>query len=461
MKILFVDSSADLQQKWIEPLREMGWGAVRARSHEDAERMMALHGESLQAIVVGEKFVSFAERHDLIFVVLTQQWKDREILAHQNSDHSAIGYIPYASSATELYKIFDSGTRAKAVPLKATGTDGSSLHEISLEDHSGILSKPEATKTNTLGLQLENSSVVLGGQVFSQPRPEVESIELSTSAPEPIAVENGTLILDSTQLSVDFASQTLEEPQIDFSPEDLNVNEISSLDDLISEGLNVSSPEPVFSSPHQFSVNPNPAMQVSDVETLKSYLALREQDVAVLSGQVRSSHERIQQLELLLKVERAKGAELTHLVSKQEQAIKHYDQEKQVELEVLGKQIDDMSAQLKERTDKFRAVEAKLRLTSDEINKVKDRVRVDIRRIRVREKELENQLEVLKKDSSALIQARDEKVLELKRKIDLLEFNMELVQEQYSKERKTADELRTRLKDAASVMKQAGGMLEQ
>jgi chromosome segregation ATPase len=208
-------------------------------------------------------------------------------------------------------------------------------------------------------------------------------------------------------------------------------------------------------------VNPTPGAQVSDSETLRSYLALREQDVAVLSGQVRSSQERIQQLETLLKMEKARSTELTHVVSRQEQKITHYDQEKQVELDVLGRQIEDMDSQLKDRTDKARSIEAKLRLTMEEVGKVKERVRVDIRRIRVREKELESQLEVLKKDSSALLQARDEKILELKRKLDLLEFNMELVQEQFNKEKQSADDLKSRLKDAAQVMKQANGLLEQ
>jgi hypothetical protein len=86
---------------------------------------------------------------------------------------------------------------------------------------------------------------------------------------------------------------------------------------------------------------------------------------------------------------------------------------------------------------------------------------VDVRRIRVREKELENQLEILKKDSTALLVARDEKILELKRKIDLLEFNMELVQEQHNKERNVTEQLRLKLKEAAGVMKRAGGLLDQ
>jgi len=197
-----------------------------------------------------------------------------------------------------------------------------------------------------------------------------------------------------------------------------------------------------------------------DLETMKNYLALREQDVALLSGQMRSTQERVNQLELLLKAEKARSGELQHLVQKQEQQIKNFDRDKQIEFEVLQQQVEDLNLQLRERTDKARTIEAKLKVTVDEVDKVKERVRVDIRRIRVREKELEGQLEILKKDSTSLLVARDEKILELKRKIDLLEFNMELVQEQYGKERNQTEQLRHKLKEAASVMKRAGGLLD-
>jgi chromosome segregation ATPase len=211
---------------------------------------------------------------------------------------------------------------------------------------------------------------------------------------------------------------------------------------------------------------PRPALKLvgevnPDVEALRNYLAMREQDVAVLNGQIRSSKERISQAEAELRMEKARNSELQELLSKAEQTIKGYDLEKRVEMEVVEKQIDDLDRQLKERTEKARVIETKLRLMSEEVNKVKDRVRVDIRRIRVREKELEGQLEILKKDSAALLQARDEKILELKRRVDLLEFNMELAQEQVEKERRSTDELRSKLRDAADAMKQANGYLEQ
>ncbi len=500
MKILFVDNSSDLQQKWIEPLRKKGWGVVRARSVEDAARMMVLHSDSLEAIAVSEKLVSFAEKQELPFVVLTTQWGEKEIQKHKSGSQSAIAYLSQAKGMEELFSIFEGqGTQA----LKATGTDGQT-RGIALEDYSDILTRPEKTSTS-LNLKLAAPTIVLGGGAFQleeeeapkasetklslvppieEPAPaleveEVQAIDFSSDAPD-----GATVMLDTTKfndeesIGIDLLSEPQAAPEIEALPEVDSFEGSLSLAPDESEGselpeigvdmdlgyesaLSAAQSIPMNSPVNQFSIDPSPSAQVSDLSTLKSYLALREQDVAVLTGQVRSSQERLQQLEMMLKMEKAKNTELSNVVSKQEQVIKNYDQDKKAELEVFEKHAEDLQLQLKDRTDKVRSIEAKLKITTDEVNKIKDRVRVDIRRIRVREKELESQLEILKKDSAALIQARDEKVLELKRKVDLLEFNMELVQEQYHRERRASDDLKNRLKDAASAMKQANGLLEQ
>jgi predicted nucleic acid-binding Zn-ribbon protein len=52
------------------------------------------------------------------------------------------------------------------------------------------------------------------------------------------------------------------------------------------------------------------------------------------------------------------------------------------------------------------------------------RISTNIQKIRVRERELENRLELVKMESAALIRSKDEMILELKRNIDQL--NLEL-----------------------------------
>ena len=471
MKILFVHPDEDVQQQWVAPLRAEGWGVVRVRNAEEASRMMIIHG-GLQGLAVHESFVPFAEKQSIPYVVVLQNWKEREIGVHQRSKTPALGYFLKSAGPAELIRVFSSG--AAALPLPATGTDSSvpipepqTQSGVRLQDATGYLRRPEKTKTHsTASLSLKSPAILLGGKApvpaevsevrtglslvpepeAADPVPEelpslpplepVEEIEVLQSAPE----ETG--IVDRTRIDPEIDFSSLMEPTSDSPPGDFSLEQdFRSIADSI-----LSKPAPV---------------ETPDQEALKGYLALREQDVAVLSGQLRSSKERIQQLESLLKAEKSRGAEVQEALSRVEQRLKNYDREKQVEVEVAQKQLEDLERQLREKTDKARQIETRLRLTSEEVGKVKDRVRVDIRRIRVREKELEGQLEILKKDSSALLQARDEKILELKRRIDLLEFNMELVQEQYEKQCRQSDELKGKLRDAAQAMKQANGFLDQ
>ena len=60
---------------------------------------------------------------------------------------------------------------------------------------------------------------------------------------------------------------------------------------------------------------------------------------------------------------------------------------------------------------------------------MKAKVRRDIRKIRMREKELGNKLEMMKNDSETLLTAKDKKILQLKQQIDNLEFEIETLKE--------------------------------
>lgn len=456
MKILFVDSSADLPIKYLEPLRRKGWGVIRARSVEDAERMLRLHGDGLDGIIVGEKFVSFGEKAEPPFVVLTQAWGEAQITTHKNSANPALAYLAFGVGVEALMEAFSRSS--VSVSLAATGTDGIiAAAELPLEDFSDVLSQKEPTRNFTRSLTLNAPRFLLGGVDSLAPEPEVASIEEPVAAPVISAGDFGsTLIIDKTQVAD--ALGLSDGASLEGGSLSLEAELGAAVNETLSVGF---APGDLPQIQSQSRFHPMPTEGGSDLDTLKNYLALREQDVAVLSGQFRSSQERVKQLEGQLKMERARGAELQQMLMKSEQKIKGYDQEKQIEIEVIEKQMEDLNAQLKDRTEKVRTFEAKLKLTHEEIARVKERVKVDIRKIRVREKELESQLEILKKDSAALIQARDEKILELKRKVDLLEFNMELVQEQFQKERQTADDLKVRLRDAAEAMKHANGFLEQ
>ncbi len=446
MKLLVIHSQTGAKQ-WVTPLRSEGWGVLTVSSLKEAEQVLQFHGSSLDALVISKEHAGVEAQKAVAWL---EQFKKRK-------EYAAVISILVSEndklSAETLKKQIQS---AKAQPTKKAV--GESFSGLALEEVTGVLSQPEISTVSSTGkssITLSSPSVMLGGKTV---------IREKISDPTPLANEDRTMMISTNVDPLnDFAPQLLQ-PLPVFDPEPI---EYDSIVEVPLQRIGPST-QPPPQAKLANAIRPSVASPVGsrlenspDVEVLRSYLSMREQDVAVLTGQLRSSQERIEILESQLKVEKVRGTELHYTVKKQDQKLQEYDRDKLVEQQVLLKQVDDLMGQLKEKNDKTRLIEAKLKVAVDEVEKIKDRVRQDIRRIRTREKELENQLEILKKDSSALISARDEKLIELKRKLDLLEFNLELEKEKYAKEKSASEELKKRLKDASTAMKQAGGFLEQ
>lgn len=216
----------------------------------------------------------------------------------------------------------------------------------------------------------------------------------------------------------------------------------------------------VFSQPIGDAIVPGGVAHSPDVETLKKYLLLREQDVSILSNQLQSAKDQNLATEQLLREEKGKNSEMNHVIQELKQKIEDFEKTKASEMEILQNEINELRFQVKAKADKARKLETQTKELSEEMDRVKERVRIDIRKIRVREKELENRLELARKDSEALLSARENKIIELKRKLDLLEFNMDLLQDQYTREKENTVILKDRLAKAAQVVRVMGGLLD-
>jgi hypothetical protein len=215
----------------------------------------------------------------------------------------------------------------------------------------------------------------------------------------------------------------------------------------------------ILAEPLGDAVVPGGAAQTPDLETFKKYLLLREQDVAILSNQLKAAQDQIKVLEGVLREEKAQNSELSHIAHEQKRKIEDFEIQKKLEMDGMKAELEELQFKTKSKNERVRLLEVQMRDSADEMTNLKERVKSDIRKIRVREKELENRLEMVKKDSEALLAAREGKIIELKRKLDLLEFNMDLLQDQYTKEKENSVQLRERLARAAQIVRVAGGLL--
>ncbi len=122
-----------------------------------------------------------------------------------------------------------------------------------------------------------------------------------------------------------------------------------------------------------------------------------------------------------------------------------------------GEQLEEASYQLRLSEDRKIMYEERVRKMQADFDQLNQKVRIDLNKVKHREKELESQLELIKMDSDAQIKVRDQKIMELKRKIDSLEFNMENMA---IKEQKSKDDQRRVEERVQKVMKTLKGSMK-
>ncbi len=105
-------------------------------------------------------------------------------------------------------------------------------------------------------------------------------------------------------------------------------------------------------------------------------------------------------------------------------------------LELLNTKLDSIDKEKRELKENFKnemaVFKGKLHHKDSELTKalmkveeMELRLRSDFKRVRMRERELENRLELVKAEKSALIRAKDENILDLKKKMDHLQSELE------------------------------------
>ena len=89
----------------------------------------------------------------------------------------------------------------------------------------------------------------------------------------------------------------------------------------------------------------------------------------------------------------------------------------------------------------------------------RERVRNDLQKIRSRERELASRLEIQKRDAEALLSAKDERLLNQKREVDRLEFELDSLKERLFDDAQKGEERRKRVARALQSLKLAQSIL--
>lgn len=208
-------------------------------------------------------------------------------------------------------------------------------------------------------------------------------------------------------------------------------------------------------------IKPLPQLGKADAEVLKKYLSMREQELEHSlreKARLERNHEKISAELEALKVE------VRDLERKRQEA-----EGKAERIEKRNHEQDKQLVETRERAgmekesllERIKLLERELEESRGRYGSLKDRVRRDIRKIQTREKELETRLELLKRDSETLIGERDRQVLELRRKIDALEFDLDLIQDRKIQAENNANRYVDKLARVARTLDLAVAMLAE
>ncbi len=115
--------------------------------------------------------------------------------------------------------------------------------------------------------------------------------------------------------------------------------------------------------------------------------------------------------------------------------------ENKIEISLLKKryqeEIDEWKYRQRLGDEKRLMAEEKSSKLQKEFDHLQQKIRIDLEQVRKREKTLESQLELVQMDSDVQLKTRNQKILDLKRKVDQLEFSMENA---WIKEQKSRDD---------------------
>ena len=504
MKLLILHPSLNSSAPWLAALQGQGVFVLTASSVEEAFQMLQLHAGSVDAAVVHREGVGGADDSGLSFiakvraeqalldlpmVVTSQVWGDEEFANHQGSLDGVNAYLRWDDVESQLYP-----TLCQMLGVDPGSFAGISIPTVSPEPAPdlGAIALASAPAIEVAELQIDSpafqlesleavsSSVsITGSSSISLVVEGIEEQSPSSPVPSDAAAPTRILALDAvstpvaannapqfTEVSLPVAAPQAFAPEARVKPEPEPVSAPSTEADfepenqipyLFGKGSPRSEIMPVVTGD---AVVPGGAAQSPDLETVKYYLELREKDVSALAIQLRETKALLKKAQEELHISHSLMEEQASKLESADRREKELEREKALLVEGVQSEIDSMRFEVKAKNDKIRHLQSQLKSGEQEMERLKDRVRSDLRSIKSNEKKLENQLDMLRRDSESLLASRESVIIELKRKLDMTEFNLDIVQDKLVRERERGEELKGKLVKASQAVRVAGGLLD-
>lgn len=201
-------------------------------------------------------------------------------------------------------------------------------------------------------------------------------------------------------------------------------------------------------------------LSTDQVSVLRRYLDLKEQEARDLRDQLQQVQSYVRKVQE--DAERAKRG--SRNVADEVDQLRATNEQLREDLRRSEERLAGELAMLKnEYEDRLRrsgSVDAAAQEFYRQRDEWKEKVREELKRIKLKERELENRHELLKRDMQALLDSKDKHVLELKKKNDALELEMETLEDRLRKANVVLANIEAKKRRLVETMRLSMALLE-
>jgi len=197
-----------------------------------------------------------------------------------------------------------------------------------------------------------------------------------------------------------------------------------------------------------------------DLDALKHYVSMKETEIIELQADFERAREQLRVAEAKAQALEESNRKMVNQQNDLQIKVARLSEEYEERRLQYEKELKSREQENSLKTDKLLLLERKVEAAQKKCEDIKERVRTDIQKIRVREKDLEARLEILKRDSETLLASKDRKLLEFKRKMDALEYEIEILGEKEKAAQKRVEFWKARISRVLRAFKLGVSLLE-
>jgi chromosome segregation ATPase len=201
-------------------------------------------------------------------------------------------------------------------------------------------------------------------------------------------------------------------------------------------------------------------LTTSQIDILKRYIELKEAEVRDLKQQQQQYQDHTQKSGVKLDSYIKQNRSLLTQVDETQRNLARLNAEMEEEHREHQEQLTLLKNDYEERLKQAGATQDQLKGLIRQKEEFKEKVREDLKRIKLKERELENKYELLRSDTQTLLDAKDRQILELKKKTDALDLELEQLDDKLRESANLLNEVSVKKRRLIETFKIALALLE-